>query len=229
MNESKQFDADEIRRSISVLKPNNELFEVRIIKGKAITSGYFCEAETLIRELSKLDLRQCNVYFTLQQLHEGCAARLQYEHFMSVGRMNDIPTTSDNDAIGYHYIPIDLDPCRPKGISSNDQELHFAEEVRDSIVEYMEDQGYSDPIRGFSGNGYHLLYRINWPGNREPAKRVQAIINRLDELFSNEHCEVDKTVFSPGQIFKLYGTFAQKGRSTQDRPHRLSHLIGGAS
>ena len=43
--------ADDIRKTIEILKPNNEPFEVRIISGtggKPI-SGYFTDAETLLQ------------------------------------------------------------------------------------------------------------------------------------------------------------------------------------
>ena len=45
----------EIRKTIGLLKPNNELFEVRIIYSeKKNYSGYFTDAETLISELKKI-------------------------------------------------------------------------------------------------------------------------------------------------------------------------------
>lgn len=221
-----QFNADEIRKAVHLLKPDRELFEVRIIRGQTVFSGYFREADTLIRELSKVNLARSNVYMTLQRLHEGCAARLQYECFMDSGR-EKIPTTSDADIVGYEFLPIDLDPVRPSGISSTDNELKAALEVRDRIAEYLADQGFDNPIYGFSGNGYHVLYRIFWDEKKEAQQNVKAVLNRLDELFSNDECHVDKTLDNPSRVLKLYGTYAQKGRSTADRPHRLSHLIGG--
>ena len=42
----------EIRKAIAVMKPDNELFEIRVIgKNKRIYSGYFKGADGLIREL----------------------------------------------------------------------------------------------------------------------------------------------------------------------------------
>lgn len=212
-----------IRKTISVMKPGGELFEVRIIKGLAAFSGYFDNAEDLITALSGQELRQTNVYITLHELHEGCSARLQWNRFLNSSKLK-IPTTSDNDVTRYKYIPIDLDPVRPAGISSSVEELHHANEIRKQIVEYMEDQGFYDYLAAFSGNGYHLLYKVDMPNNAESVETMKGYLNRLDDLFSNEHCHVDITNYNPSRIFKLYGTMAQKGRSTETRPHRMSGI-----
>lgn len=217
------FEPEEIRRAIETLKPDGELFEVRIIKGNIILSGYFNNADTLISALERQDLERTNVYITLQKLHPGCDARIQWNHFVNSGK-EKIPTTSDNDILGYEYIPIDLDPVRPAGISSTTEELQRAEELKDEIIDYMELQDYCDPIIAFSGNGYHLLYRIN-QGKRDGETLVSGILADLDAKFSNEYCHVDLTNKNPARIFKLYGTLAQKGRNTETRPHRMSKIL----
>lgn len=215
--------SDEIKKTIATLKPDGELFEIRIIKGNTILSGYFDNADTLIEELSKQDLERANVYITLQKIHRGCEARLQWNRFVNVSK-EKVPTTSDNDIVAYTWLPIDLDPVRPAGISSTTEELQKAETLRDEVIEYMEMLGYSDPITAFSGNGYHILYRIDLAKDCGQ-NTVEEILNILDETFSNEFCHVDVTNKNPSRIFKLYGTLAQKGRNTEHRPHRMSKLL----
>ena len=62
----------EIRKAIAVMKPDNELFEIRVIgKNKRIYSGYFKGADGLIRELSKQD-NNSSVYITLNNIQEAC-------------------------------------------------------------------------------------------------------------------------------------------------------------
>lgn len=220
----KYFNEDEIRHAIEVLKPNRELFEVRIIKGKNVLSGYFRDADTLIRELSGVDLARCNVYMTLQKLHEGCEARWQYERFINAGA-EKLPTTSDNDIVAYRYIPIDLDPTRPAGISSSLDELRDATELRAQILETLKEQGYTKYIQAFSGNGYHILLPVDFAANKENEERVKQILDSLDENFSNAACKVDTTNYNRSRVFKLYGTLAQKGRSTKERPHRTAKIL----
>lgn len=213
-------DKSEICKAIELI--TSGVFECRIIKGKKILSGYFKDSEKLFMELERQDLRNANVYITLQRLHEGCEARFQWEHFLEPGMLK-LPTTSDGDVVAYEWLPIDLDPKRPAGISSTKSELEAAYDLSFHIMEYMAAQGYNEYIRGFSGNGFHLLYRIANQGITED--HVQNVLNRLDALFSNDDVEVDTTVYNPSRVWKLYGTMAQKGRSTNSRPFRLAKIL----
>lgn len=221
------FDEIEIRKAICTLKSDNQLFEIRIIQGRISASGYFDDADNLIKALrNNADyLAGGNVYMTLHQLHDGCRARLQWNRFIDSGRAK-IPTTSDHDVLRYKYIPIDLDPVRPSGISSNAEELKSAETVARQVVEYMSGEGFTERIEAFSGNGYHLLYPIDLPNNEESERFIKECLNNLDQQFSNDRCHVDVTNYNPSRVFKLYGTVAQKGRSTEDRPHRLARILG---
>ena len=57
MAELKVFDCTEIRKTIALMKPDSQLFEVRIISdSKKVFSGYFTSGEILIRELSRINL-----------------------------------------------------------------------------------------------------------------------------------------------------------------------------
>lgn len=220
-------DENEIRKAIRILKPEKQLFEIRIIQGRVSASGYFDNADDLIKALrNNADyLAGANAYMTLHQLHDGCRARLQWNKFIDSGRAK-IPTTSDHDVLRYKYIPIDLDPVRPAGISSNAEELKSAEAVARQVAEYMSGEGFTERIEAFSGNGYHLLYPIDLPNNEESERFIKECLNDLDQQFSNDRCHVDTTNYNPSRVFKLYGTVAQKGRSTEDRPHRLARILG---
>ena len=52
-----KFDETELRQAVNILKPDSQLFEVRFIgnSGKLNFSGYFTSADTLVRELFKLN------------------------------------------------------------------------------------------------------------------------------------------------------------------------------
>ena len=223
--EKQYIDEKQIIEALHLLKPRNELFEIRIIKGKEILSGYFFNPEVLVQELKKQNLENANVYCTLQMLHLGCSARLQFNRFINTSK-DKVPTTSDNDVVMYKYIPIDLDPVRPSGISSTEEELKGAFELSAQIEAYLKEQGFRNHIRAFSGNGYHLLYPCKIANDEEGKSQVHNYLNRLDELFSNNDCHVDTTLYNPARILKLYGTLAQKGRDTNDRPHRMSKIMG---
>jgi hypothetical protein len=74
-----------------------------------------------------------------------------------------------------------------------------------------------------SGNGYHLLYRVDLPA--DDGGLVERILAALGERFDTPHAKIDRTVFNPARICKLPGTLARKGDSTADRPHRRAKLL----
>ena len=191
----------EIERALTTLK-QNQVFEIRVLKGKKVFSAYFDNPKTAISALRTLDLAGANVYFTPQKVHEGCSARLQWEKFLDTSQ-DKIPTTSDNDIVGYNYLLIDLDPVRPAGISSTDGELKEAEDIKDQILPYLEAQGFNNYVVACSGNGYHILAKIDLPATTEARDQVKGWLNRLDEIFSTDQCHVDIGNFNPGRIFKL--------------------------
>lgn len=216
-----QIDEVELRKAIEQLHPDNTLFEIRIIgKGKPI-SGYFHDADTLLEQLQKVDLRGRNIYITLNQLDDSLFAREQSERFVMGAN-----STSDNDVDTFKWLFIDLDPVRAAGVSSSDDELMQAVDLGKRVHKYLQDRGFEEPVKAISGNGAHLLYRIQLANDKEGENRrlIEQCLKALSMLFDNEQVKVDTANFNPSRICKLYGSLAQKGRSTKDRPHRMSYL-----
>jgi hypothetical protein len=54
---------------------------------------------------------------------------------------------------------------------------------------------------------------------------VKKAIHTISASFSTLNVKIDTSVYNPGRIVKAYGTGAQKGKATKDRPHRISRLI----
>ena len=212
-----------IRQTITTLKPDGQFFEVRIVyNNKKTLSGYFNDADTLLMALERdvMDFSDCNFYITLQRLNPKCANRSQYEKFLRADA-----TTSDTDVEGYDWLMVDLDPKRPTKTSSTDEDIQNAWDVTSKIYRFMQNVGFNDPIIAFSGNGYHLLYKIQL-GNREENKRlIEKCLKTLNMLFSDENVDVDMKNFNPSRVCKLYGTKAQKGLDTETAPHRMSCII----
>lgn len=215
------FDYDEIRKTIKLFKPDNALFEVRII-GKKTYSGYFTDVEVLIEELKKLPdwiVTGEQFYFTLNKINHGCYAREQKDRIL-FGKS----TTQDKEIVSYKYILIDFDPKRPSGVSSTDKELNKALDLRTEVYLFLRDKGFEEPILALSGNGCHLLYKIDVPNNEENKKYIKNFLEFLDFKYSNNDVEIDTSVYNPARITKLYGTMARKGSNTKERPHRMSKV-----
>ena len=76
---------DEIRKAISIMKPNGQLFEIRYISnsGKLNFSGYFKDIEILINKLQHLaPTEEGNVYITLNAVNPACYSRQQRDKFI---------------------------------------------------------------------------------------------------------------------------------------------------
>ena len=108
---------------------------------------------------------------------------------------------------------IDVDPKRATGVSASNEEKANSKETINRVYGFLRDFGFSEPIVADSGNGYHLLYKINCDNNSENKETLQKVLQVLDMYFSNEICEIDKSVFNAARITKLYGTTARKGNS----------------
>lgn len=214
-------DEQEIRKAIQVLKPDGELFEVRIINGKLVSSGYFRDADTLIRCLKTQNLVGGNVYFTINRLNDACYDRKQKNHFEKTTKA----TTSDNDVIGYEFFFVDIDPKRPTDTSSTEAQITVAKAIGNKVYGFLRDMGFETPIMAYSGNGVHLLYKIGLKNNQENKELIEKCLKTLDIIFSNDKASVDTSNFNPARVCKLYGTLAQKGTSSEERPHRMSYIV----
>lgn len=208
-----------IRRTFELLKQENELIEVRLIGARTNLSGYFKSVDNVIKSLSKIS--NCNVYFVLNRISDACYAREQSEKLIEKAKN----TTTDKDITNRDWFLIDVDPKRASGVSSSDSEKEKAKFTINKVYSFLRDRGFSQPIICDSGNGYHLLYKINFENTKANADLIKQCLAVLDMYFSDEYCDIDKTVFNASRITKLYGTKAVKGNDTSDRPHRESGFI----
>lgn len=218
-----RFDENEIRKAISILKPQNDLFEVRIIaSSKKNVSGYFRDVEACINAMKGIRMDDsCNVYITLNGIKDECYSRQQRNRFMN----NVSPTTTDTDIEGYTWLLVDIDPVRAAGTSSSDNQIMLAKKKGNEVYAFMKQNGFEEPVVGFSGNGVHLLYSIGLVVNEENKKLVKDCLAVLALFFSDEQVSVDTANFNPARVCKLYGTMAQKGADTPERPHRMSYIV----
>lgn len=214
-------DETEIRKAIAALHPNGELFEIRAIDGKWNASGYFTSADKLIEQLTYAKLKaKANIYITLNYIKADCYSRTQHDKLIEYAT----PTTTDNDIEGYNWLMIDLDPKRASGVSSSDTELEAAKAKANEIFNWMYSKGWNDPITAVSGNGVHLLYKMQVLNAKPRIELFKKALQVLNALFSDEVVDVDVKTFNPARICKLYGTKAQKGADTAERPHRMSYI-----
>lgn len=222
-------DNKNITKAIQLLHSNDELFEIRLINGNYNASGYFTSADTAIKALQNFHpewnartptARAANIFITLNPIDIACYSRKQHDCFME----NAQPTTKDNEITALHWLLIDLDPKRMSGVSSSEEELELAKKKAKTIHNFLSDRGFKEPIRAMSGNGVHLVYRFDVSNTAENVSVFEKALKILSEKYSDEEVEVDTTVFNPARICKLWGTIAQKGATTPERPHRKAYI-----
>jgi hypothetical protein len=215
---------EDIHRAAGILAPEG-VVEVRALADGATHSGYFDDYDALVRTVEALDADPsvAGIYVTLNSVNPALLARRANRIKMRLGR-NDA-TTADADILRRRWFPVDIDPVRPSGVSSTDAEHEAALAAAERIAIWLAEQGFPAPIRADSGNGAHLLYRIDLPNDDSSTALVRGALVTLDALFSNETVTVDTANHNAARIWKLYGTCSRKGDSTPERPHRRAKLL----
>jgi len=211
--------------TLGALFEEGAVVEVRALTDFATHSGYFDDHAILAERAATLDTLTDvqGVYVTLNEVNPALLSRRANRIKMKLGRKD--ATTSDADIVRRRWLPVDLDPVRPSGVSSSDTEHQLAGERAERIAAWLGEQGFPDPIVADSGNGAHLLYRIDLPNDDAATALVKDCLATLDALFSDERVTVDTANFNAARIWKLYGTMARKGDHTPERPHRRSRLL----
>ncbi len=214
-------DPAEILLWLMILLLPDSVAELRCLKTeKGTISGYYDDFKKMAAEAADLSGKVAAVYCTLNPVLPDLLAR-------SVNQIKPYArnTTADEDIIILRWLPLDFDPVRPAGISSSEPEHEAALARARKCSTFLSDQGWAKPILADSGNGGHLLYRIELPNDQISTDLIGKILKILNQKFSDSLVLVDTSVGNAGRIWKIYGTLSAKGDSTPDRPHRFARLL----
>jgi len=215
---------------LSVLVGDDQVFEIRGIGSGRKYSGFYDRAhirEAAMHALSLTDRKErgqwaCNgIYWTLNPLDPSVLARRANRIDVA---SRDFSPARDADVISRRWVLIDCDPVRTAGVSSDADELRAAFDVIMEVRDHLRQWISTDSIFAESGNGFHLLYRVDMPNDEASTKTVRDILRYLASKFDTERAKIDTSVFNASRICKLYGTVSRKGDSTEDRPHRRAGM-----
>jgi len=214
-----------LRDAVSLLAGPGQVVEVRALTDQFTHSGYFSDPAALVRAVEPLDADNSvhGIYVTLNEVNPALLSRRANRIKMRLGKKDS--TTSDADILRRHWLPVDIDPLRPSGVSSTDEEHGLALAKAEEVARWIDGLGFPDPVRADSGNGAHLIYRIDLPNDDAALALVKGCLATLDALFSDDRVTVDTANFNAARIWKLYGTISRKGDSTPERPHRRSRIL----
>lgn len=211
-------DAQEIRRWHSIFKRPDELFEIRIL-GDRTWSGYFYDVDTAIKALEPFD--NANIYYSINEVKKACASREQFNCFKQVKGT----ATSKQDIEHRWWLPIDVDCERPSGVSSTNTEKENAHKKAQDVFVFLRTNGFCTPVVCDSSSGYHILYPIDMDNTQESEDCIKAFLEILANNFTDESVKIDTVLHDANRILRLSGTFGRKGRSTDERPHRLAKIL----
>jgi len=216
--------AGEIERALALLFPPGSVVEVRAFTEEGTASGYFSDTAALAAAASALDSAGTSgIYVTLNEVNPALLSRRSNRIKMRLSRRD--ATTADADIVSRRWFPVDIDPARPSGVSSTDAEHQSALARARQVAGHLAGRGWPEPVLADSGNGAHLLYRVELPNDEESRSLVKRALEALDRLFPDGTCTIDAANFNAARIWKLYGTTSRKGDHTPDRPHRKAALL----
>ena len=176
----------------------------------------------MAREALRITPKARGVYLTLNPLKPELLAR-RNGRCEFAGRDT---TSSDGDVLRRRWLLVDVDTkTTVSGVSTTDGEKDAAGAVAENVANFLGENGWNDPIRCDSGNGFHLFYRIDLPNDDESRKLVNRVLKTLASKFDTDAAKVNQSVFNAGRIVKLPGTMARKGENTSERPHRRARLL----
>jgi AAA domain len=163
---------------------------------------------------------QLGVYITLNPVNPDLLAR-------GVNRVREFvkATTTDVDVLHRRWLLIDCDPVRPSDISATDDEHAQALERVRTVQTWLAGFGMTAPLVADSGNGAHLLLRVDLPNDPASLALLTQVLAALDFRFSDGTVSIDQKTVNAARISKLYGTLVSKGDSTPARPHRLAAIL----
>jgi hypothetical protein len=162
---SQPFHEAGVRKALAQIIERGAVFEVRALDAKLSGSyrsgtiaGYFNSADRCVDELGKFTGWK-GVYITINPVNPAllarCANRLDYAEKSSA--------TADHHIQRRRWLLLDVDADRPSGIGASDAEKHAAHKKAQEIYDYLKARSWPPPLVADSGNGFHLLYRVNLP------------------------------------------------------------------
>ena len=159
-----------------------DCFEIRAIGTahngrKLVDAGFFDSQEVAVEAIQRLvsAKKYEGIYVTINPVDSALLGRAQNRI------ASGITGTADSNVKVLRKLLVDIDPERPSGVSSTDQQHDFSIEHARFIKGVLSADGWPEPLLGDSGNGAHLVYRLpdlaNTTDNVELLKRVLRGLN----------------------------------------------------
>ena len=193
---------DDLVETCRVLFSPGQLVELRQFGPSGTVGGYFTDSHKLAGAAIGLN-REGNCYVTMNPIRPELLERAPH----CVRRLGKGEATSDTDILSRRWLLIDVDPTRPKGMPANDEQHIQAQHKAEEIAAHLwVDCGWPMPIIADSGNGSHVLVRVEEANDDPSREKVRQLLQVLAARFSDQVVKVDRATFNAARITKFYGT-----------------------
>lgn len=134
---------------------------------------------------------------------------------------------SNKDVLSRRWMLIDVDTQRAnKDSNATEAEKQAASKIVDALLDYLVSaHSWPHPVIVDSGNGWHLLFRVDIPNEKMAQQLVRDVLKALADKFDTAEVKVDRAVHNAARISKLPGSWARKGEHSDERPHRLARIV----
>lgn len=224
---TKELQIEAIRKFLGYVLDHGDLFEVRALGSEKYGTMRWLGDRGLgaAQAAVAMEGRGGDVYYSLNPIYrDSTYAILTTQNYPYIHVRF---TMTDRVAACRNLYLIDIDPVRPSGVASTDEQRADAAVTADGVQAYLTSNEWPEPIRIDSGNGIHLLYK----GDRCSADGgiLKFALRALAQRFDG-NCKVDQSVFNAARIARLPYTWNRKaGRpsSVLSYPCTLQPLPAG--
>lgn len=229
---------------LTAIMDDGQVYALRVLYGeggkKTGFEGLFKSPASMAREVVRADrnpreifragrgnVRELpfGIYVVPQPANPALVARMGLE---KVQKLED-NGLKDHEVSARRALTLDIDSIKAggiSGISASDEERAAALALTGDVDGFLSQRGWAAPIVASSGNGGHLVYRLDLPNDKAAHDMVKAVILTLREVFKDDtRGDIDETVHNAARLWKVPGSIARKGLDTEERPHRMAELL----
>ncbi len=206
-DDKQRVDPDEIRRALDLLVGTEDHVQLQVFPSSAWTNLEATDRKGQLQWLEQNTPGAVSAHWSLnpiKKLNRPCKSA---------------------DATGRRWFLVDCDPVRPADSNSTEAELQAARETAEAIHDDLCDLGWPFPVVLCSGNGHHLLWRIDLPNDVQAQATCRAALQVLAGRYDSPAVKIDRTVHNATRLAKVPGTWARKGPHSEERPHRMARLL----
>jgi hypothetical protein len=168
----------------------------------------------------------------IESAQQSYEPRMKQSTFWESGKTSwSMRMAEDADIRKRRWILIDIDAGQPADTNSTDEEHKNTLAMAKAVISFLEERGFPAPALTNSGNGHHVLVRVDLENTVQSTILVRRFLKSLIQRFNKRFglASIDESVFNAARITKAYGTLVFKGVPSTERPCRQSYVLSTGS